>query len=145
MGWCYSLSSRRYIGWYDSGYPDSPMPSFGRNLTMKNLQQRQGMSQPRGLSQTRRDLPFPLFLTAMDLVQELTLSHAPRWLTSATSEDVQNPSCTPIQTISLGFPGGSVVKNLPVSLGDMESILGREDPLEKAMATHSSNLACEIP
>ena len=53
-------------------------------------------------------------------------------------------SCTPIQTISLGFAGGSVVKKLPVSSGDVESILGWEDPLEKVMATHSSNLACEI-
>ena len=44
-----------------------------------------------------------------------------------------------------GFPGGSVVKNLPA----MQEIwqeprvqpLGQEDPLEEGMATHSSNPA----
>ena len=35
-----------------------------------------------------------------------------------------------------GCPGGSVVKNLPANAGDMG--LGREDPLEQEMATHSS-------
>ena len=38
---------------------------------------------------------------------------------------------------SLGFPGGSAVKNPPVYSGDTGS-LGLEDPLEKRMATHSS-------
>ena len=45
----------------------------------------------------------------------------------------------------MGFPGGSVVKNLPVSAGDVGLIPGSEDPLEKGMATHSSILAWEIP
>ena len=40
----------------------------------------------------------------------------------------------------MGFPVGSVVKNLPASAGD----LGREDPLKKKMATHSSILAWGI-
>jgi len=43
----------------------------------------------------------------------------------------------------LGFPGGSGVKNSPAKVGDagdMGLILGREDPLEKEMATHSSVL-----
>ena len=44
-----------------------------------------------------------------------------------------------------GFPGGSVVRNLPASAGDLDSILGWEDPLEKEMAVHSSILAWEIP
>ena len=44
-----------------------------------------------------------------------------------------------------GFPGGSVVKNLPASAGDTGSIPGQEDPLEKEMATHYSILAWEIP
>ena len=40
----------------------------------------------------------------------------------------------------LGFPDGSVEKNPPASVGDVGSILGsgREDTLEKEMATHSS-------
>ena len=37
-----------------------------------------------------------------------------------------------------------VVKNLPASAGDAGLIPGREDPLEKEMATHSSILAWEV-
>ena len=41
----------------------------------------------------------------------------------------------------------SVVKNLPASAEDAgyTGSLGREDPLEKGMDTHSSILACIIP
>ena len=39
-----------------------------------------------------------------------------------------------------------LVKNPPANAGDVGSIPGgREDPLEKEMATHSSILAWEIP
>ena len=41
-----------------------------------------------------------------------------------------------------------MVKNIPVSAEDtrdLGSILGREDPLEEEMATHSGILAWEIP
>ena len=45
-----------------------------------------------------------------------------------------------------GFPGGSVVKNLPANLREMQvPSLGGEDPLEEDMATHSSTLAWDIP
>ena len=47
-----------------------------------------------------------------------------------------------------GFPSGSVVKNLPAMQEAQEmwvQSLGREDPLEKEMATHSSILAWRIP
>ena len=38
------------------------------------------------------------------------------------------------------------VKNLPVTRGETRvQSLGREDPLEKEMATHSSTLAWRIP
>ena len=46
-----------------------------------------------------------------------------------------------------GFPGGSVVRNLPADAGDTEavgSIPGLEDPLEEGMSTHSSIPAWEI-
>ena len=49
---------------------------------------------------------------------------------------------------STGFPGASAVKNLPAMQGLQEmpvQLLGREDPLEKGMATHSSILAWRIP
>ena len=44
-----------------------------------------------------------------------------------------------------GFPGGSVVKNMPGNARKAGLISGSERPLEKKMATHSSILAWEIP
>jgi len=38
-----------------------------------------------------------------------------------------------------------MVKNPTAMLGTQVQSLGREDPLEKDMATHSSTLACKIP
>ena len=49
------------------------------------------------------------------------------------------------ERVLMGFPGGSVVKNLPAIAGDPCLIPGWEDPLEKERATHSSILAWEIP
>ena len=46
---------------------------------------------------------------------------------------------------SKAFLGGSVVKNLPVMQETQVQSLGREDPLEKGMATHSHILAWRIP
>ena len=37
-----------------------------------------------------------------------------------------------------------LVKNLPANAGETGSLLGREDPLEKEMATHSGILAWEV-
>ena len=48
----------------------------------------------------------------------------------------------------MGFPGGAVVKNLPAVQEAQEThvqSLGREDPLEEEMATHSRILAWRIP
>ena len=47
--------------------------------------------------------------------------------------------------ISMGFPGGSVVKNLSAIQEIRVLSLGWEDPLEKGMSTHSSILAWRIP
>ena len=44
-----------------------------------------------------------------------------------------------------GFPGGSVVKNLPGMQETWVRSLGWEDPLGKDMATHSGTLAWRIP
>ena len=49
------------------------------------------------------------------------------------------------ESLCRGFPGGSVVENPPANAGDMGSIPGWGDPLEKEMATHSSILAWETP
>ena len=45
----------------------------------------------------------------------------------------------------MGLPGGSVVKNLPAMQENRVRSLGREDPLEEGMATHSSTPAWRIP
>ena len=47
--------------------------------------------------------------------------------------------------IIFGFPGGSVVKNLPAIQEIQVQSLGWEDPLEEEMATHSSILAWKNP
>ena len=44
-----------------------------------------------------------------------------------------------------GFPGGSVVRNLPANAGSQVRSLGGEDPLKKEMVTHSSILVWKIP
>ena len=45
----------------------------------------------------------------------------------------------------MDFPMAQVVKNLPAMQEAWIPSLGREDPLEKGMATHSSILAWRIP
>ena len=48
----------------------------------------------------------------------------------------------------MGFPGGSVVKNLPAMQETKETwvrSLGQEDLLEEGMATHTSILAWKTP
>ena len=50
-----------------------------------------------------------------------------------------------VRLTSKAFPGGSVVKNLPAMQETQVQSLGREDPLEKGMATHSHILAWRIP
>ena len=44
-----------------------------------------------------------------------------------------------------GFPGDSVVKNLPVMQETQFQSLGREDPLEEEMATHYQYSCLENP
>ena len=46
---------------------------------------------------------------------------------------------------TIGFPGGSAVKKLPAMQETQVPFLGREDPLEEKLATHSSILALRIP
>ena len=53
----------------------------------------------------------------------------------------------PLERI-LGFPGGSVVKNMPAMKEPQKMwirSLGKDDPLEEGMATHPSILAWRIP
>ena len=46
---------------------------------------------------------------------------------------------------SSGFPGGSEGKASACNAGDPGRSLGRKDPLEKEMTTHSGTLAWKIP
>ena len=48
-------------------------------------------------------------------------------------------------TINMGFPGGSVVKNLPSKQEIQIWSLGQKEPLEEKMVTQPSTLAWEIP
>ena len=48
-------------------------------------------------------------------------------------------------TNTMGFPGGSVIKNPPAKQEMQVLSLGWEDPLEKEMATHFCILVWEIP
>ena len=43
------------------------------------------------------------------------------------------------------FPGGSVGKACACNAGDLIRSLGREDPVEEEMATHSGILTWKIP
>ena len=49
-----------------------------------------------------------------------------------------------IKKTNRGFPGGSVVKNLPKMQETPVLFLGREDPLEKGEAPHSSILGLPL-
>ena len=50
-----------------------------------------------------------------------------------------------ITDILCASPIAKLVKNLPAMQETLVRFLGREDPLEKEMATHSSILAWRIP
>ena len=52
---------------------------------------------------------------------------------------------TAFEVFSLGFLVAQMVKHLSAMLETQVQSLGREDPLEKEMATHSSTLALKIP
>ena len=45
----------------------------------------------------------------------------------------------------MGFPRGSIIKNLLANQETQVQSLGREDPLKKEMATHSNIVAWKIP
>ena len=65
---------------------------------------------------------------------------------SSRSRDGTCVSCIGRWTLYyLGFPGGSDGKESACNKGDLGSIPGWEDPLEKKMETHSGILAWRIP
>ena len=50
-----------------------------------------------------------------------------------------------VGALEKGFPGGSVVKNPSAMQATQVRFLGRKDPLEEEMVTHSCILAWKIP
>ena len=50
-----------------------------------------------------------------------------------------------VAKLNMGFPGGSVVKNLPAMQETRVRSLGWVGPVEEGMATHSGMLAWRIP
>ena len=88
----------------------------------------------------------------MHLRPQEALEGRPRRLgTWDWEETEESPGCKSslhyyqILGLGRGFPGSSNIKNLPsVQVTPVRS-LGREDPLEKGMVTHSSILAWRIP
>ena len=77
------------------------------------------------------------------------------WLSASSSSGVgrvQSPDQIlpltdfgPNPELGMGFPGGPVIKNLPVMQETEVRSVDREDSLEEGMATHSSILAWRIP
>ena len=102
--------------------------------------------------------------TGKEVQQETRIYPSFPYTSSTTSCQPERPSEWPLQVLPhflyttclsptnigwdpfpVGFPAGSVAKSLPASAGDLVQSLGREDPMEKEVTTHSSILAWEIP
>ena len=83
---------------------------------------------------------FPLGLTGLISLKSKGLS---RVFSSTTIWKHQFFGAQPSFTLS--FPDGSDGKEYACNVGDQVRSLGREDPLEKGMAIHSSILAWRIP
>ena len=69
----------------------------------------------------------------------------PGGLQSMGSQRVRHDWATSLHEVLLGLPGGSMVKNLPAKLETWVRSLGKEDSLEKEMATHSNIFAVKVP
>ena len=112
-------------------------------------------SLPRG----HRESPYILFLSS-HVRPQTQKAETPNQLVhfflvklnESSNQDVPTPAhllqSGPKDIARTGLPGGSVVTNLRAGQETQESwvqSLGREDPLEEEMATHSSFLAWRIP
>ena len=72
--------------------------------------------------------------------------HPPPLLPQLQAQECLHPSdAWALRLEGGGFPGGSVIKNLPAMQYTRVQSLGWEDPPEKEMATYSSILAWRIP
>ena len=62
-----------------------------------------------------------------------------------TELDMEEWTGSKLEKEHVGLPGGSEAKRLPAVPETWVPSLGRKDPLEKEMATHSSALVWKIP
>ena len=67
------------------------------------------------------------------------------WIVICRDQRIFTPKLWKYIHCELGFPGGSVLKNLPASAGDMGLFPGLGRSLEEEMAMHCSILAWKIP
>ena len=101
---------------------------------------------PHGVEKTQTRLTNILFAFRVWLIS--LIAHCPP-ASSALLYKVGLCSFLRLNKIPLlGFPGGSVVNNPPAMKESQKTqvqLLGRDDPLEEDMATHSGILAWRIP
>ena len=88
----------------------------------------------------------------MPLIRDIPSVHSTRQVTITSLHHCYTrptypapPALQSAFTESVGFPGGSAIKNLPAMQEMQVQSLSREDPLEEELATHSSILAWRIP
>ena len=62
-----------------------------------------------------------------------------------TGEEFQDVFCSLLTTVVRVSLVSQMVRNLPTVQETWVQFLGREDPLEEEMATHSSTLAWKMP
>ena len=112
----------QYLGcpWWFSGWDSGLIVGWGAKTLVRGLSSHNLHNM--GTTQTKQDLDS----TCLFIQESLALS------------------VDEINVCVFGFPGGSVVKNLPAMLVIQILSLGREDPLEKEVATHSSILSWRI-
>ena len=103
-------------------------------------------------------LPISSYKTETQLSSSPVLGETGWWNARSTGSGDDQQECrlsptterpdTELKSNTLGFPGGSAVKNSPAIQETQKTrvwSLGQEDPLEKEMDTHSSILAWRIP
>ena len=87
---------------------------------------------------------MPNFITAAKVI--ICSSLMDTWVCTSVSLPWVSPAVQGWRNhLQRGFPGGSVLNNLPAMQEMWARSLGWEDPLEKEMATHSSIIAWETP
>ena len=119
-----------------SPLPSPPLPALSpSHLRSKSLFSSSFLSP--SSNQLLRSIDSHLHISLL-----LSIWVGPKMVLITCHLDYNNSSSLPTFQV---FPGGSDGKASAYNAGDLGSIPGLEDPLEKEMATHSSTLAWKIP